>query len=211
VVVKTLTIPQPPSQQSLAALRVLLENYPTTGGAGASGINFFPVPGENNAANRRDILILKSVSDALKLLASPEFAPAFGGSTNLADYRWGKLHRITFNHFLGALFTPGSGVGPLPPAVPGLPGIAKSGGLSTVDAATHDARAATVNGFMFSSGPNRRYVGEARPDGFQGRSSLPGGVSGVPGNPLAFNLLEMWLTNSTFPVLNDTGPKIPFQ
>ena len=27
------------------------------------------------------------------LLASNEFAPAFGGSTNLEDYRWGKLHQ----------------------------------------------------------------------------------------------------------------------
>lgn len=210
-VVKQLTIPLPPSQQSLAALRVLLENFSTNGGAGTSGVNFFNVPGVTDPAERRDILILKSVADSLGLLASAGFAPAFGGSTNQADYRWGKLHRITFDHFLGALFTPGSGVGPLPPAVPGLPGIAKSGGLSTVDAATHDARAATVNGFMFSSGPNRRYVGEARPDGFQGRSSLPGGVSGVPGNPFAFNLLEMWLTNSSFPVVNDTGPRIPFQ
>ena len=210
-VVKQLTIPQPPSQQSLSALRFLLENFSKSGGAGASGVNFFNVPGVADPAERRDILILKSVADSLKLLAGPELAAAFGGSTNQADYRWGKLHRITFNHLLGALFTPGSGVGPLPPAVPGLPGVAKSGGLSTVDAATHNARAATVNGFMFSSGPNRRYVGEARPDGFQGRSSLPGGVSGIPGNPFAFNLLEMWLTNSSFPVLNDTGPRIPFR
>ncbi|HYM61434.1 MAG TPA: penicillin acylase family protein [Thermoanaerobaculia bacterium] len=211
VVLKQLTVPLPPQQQALTALRTLLENYAKTGGTGASGVNFFNVPGVSDAAERRDILILKSVADTLKLLASSDFALAFGGSTNMADYRWGKLHRITFNHLFNGLETPGSGVGPLPPAVPTLAGISKSGGLSTVDAATHDVRAAGVNSFMFSSGPNRRYVGEAQPDGFHGRSSLPGGVSGVPGSPFFSNLLPMWLSNSSFPVLNDTSPHIPWQ
>ena len=31
-------------------------------------------------------------------LAGPSFAPAFGGSPAQNDYRWGKLHRIVFEH-----------------------------------------------------------------------------------------------------------------
>jgi penicillin amidase len=49
----------------------------------------------------RDIAVLGALKSALDLTTSPAFAPAFGGSTNLGDYRWGKLHRIVFEHPLG--------------------------------------------------------------------------------------------------------------
>ena len=61
-----------------------------------------PGVGDQNVA--RDIILLECLQDALDLLASAEFAPAFGNSTDLADYRWGKLHRIVFGHFLGGPF-----------------------------------------------------------------------------------------------------------
>jgi penicillin G amidase len=210
-VLKTLTVPVPPSQQTLSALRFQLENFSTTGGRGTSGLNFFNVPGVNDAAARRDILILKSVADAMTMLASDEFALAFNKSTNLSDYRWGKLHRIVFSHLLGNLFSPGAIAGPPPlPSLLNLPGIATDGGMSTVDAATHDARANTINGFMFSSGPNRRFVGNMQKGLVQGQSSLPGGVSGDPRSPWFTNLLLPWLTNDTFPVIPDTFPRIPW-
>ena len=82
--------------------------------------------------------------------------------------------------------------------------------MSTVDAATHDARATTVDGFMFTSGPNRRYVGNMQSRFVQGVSSLPGGVSGDPRSPWFTNLLLLWLTNDTFPVIPDTFPRIPW-
>jgi len=96
------------------------------------------------------------------------------------------------------------------PSLPNLPGIATDGGMSTVDAATHDARANSVNGFMFVSGPNRRYVGNMQSGLVQGQSSLPGGVSGDPRSPWFTNLLMQWLTNDTFAVLPDTFPRIPW-
>jgi len=182
-VLSALTVPLPPAQQELAALRFQLENYATTGGKGASGLNFFNVPSVTDAAARRDIVILKSLGDALTMLTSDAFAPAFNKSANLSDYRWGKLHRVVFSHLMGqALFSPGALFGlPPQPSVANLPGVSVDGGFSTVDAATHDARASSVNGFMFGSGPNRRYVGEMSRDGIQGQSSL----------------LMLWLTKDT--------------
>ena len=211
VVLKTLTVPLPPQQQTLSALRFQLENFSTTGGRGASGLSFFNVPMVNDAAARRDILILKSVADAVQMLASDEFAPAFNKSTNLTDYRWGKLHRVVFAHVMGNLYSPGAPFGQPPlPSVVNLPGVARQGGMSTVDAATHNARANTLNGFMFTSGPNRRYVGDMSKFGPIGQSALPGGVSGDPRSPWFTNLLMQWLVNDTFPVVPDSFPRIPW-
>jgi penicillin G amidase len=211
-VLTAMTVPLPPSQQALSELRFQLENYATTGGKGASGVTFFNAPGITDAAARRDAVILKSLVDGLAMLSSDSFAPAFNKSTNLGDYRWGKLHRVVFTHLMGsALFSPGAQFGQPPlPSVPGLPGVSVDGGFSTIDAATHNARASTVNGFMFTSGPNRRYVGDMRKDGVQGQSSLPGGVSGIQTSPWYTNLLMLWLTNDTFAVTPDRTPVIPF-
>jgi penicillin amidase len=210
VTLKTLMLPLPPQQQELSALRFQLENYSTTGGRGASGVPFFNVPMVNDAAARRDILILKSIADGMTMLASDEFAPAFNKSANLSDYRWGKLHRVVFAHLMGNLYSPGAPFGQPPlPSLVNLPGIATDGGMSTVDAATHNARANTVNGFMFTSGPNRRYVGDMNRVPI-GVSSLPGGVSGDPRSPWFTNLLMQWLTNDTFPVIPDSFPRIPW-
>ena len=64
----------------MTALRRLLAGS----GTGASGIVFLAGP------SARDTAILQALRSALDLAASPAFAPAFGGSTNLADYRWGS-------------------------------------------------------------------------------------------------------------------------
>ena len=51
---------------------------------------------------------------------------------------------------------------------------------------------------MFSSGPSNRSVHEGAPWGMHGVSSLPGGVSGVPGSPFYANLLTDWLRNNAY-------------
>ncbi len=210
-VMDTLTVPLPPDQQELSALRYQLDDFATTGGSGASGVNFFNVPGISDPATRRDILILKSIGDAMAMFSSDAFAPAFNNSTNIMDYRWGKIHRVVFSHLLGNLYSPGASYGQPPlPSVLGLEGVARQGGFSTVDAATHDARATTPDGFMFGSGPNRRYVGEMVPGAVHGQASLPGGVSGDPRSPWFTNLLMQWLVNGAFPVVPDTSPVIPW-
>ena len=184
----------------------LAQTWDLVAGVGVSGIDFFAHGAGATAPERRDSLIRQSLQDALDLLASDEFAPAFGNSTDQDDYRWGRLHRIVLDHPLGGPFSiPPAGGGFLPATHGTLPGIPVDGGFGVVDASSHSARADGVNEFMFGSGPVRRYVG--RPgvgDGsIEGWTSMPGGESGVVGNPFYFNLLPRWLTNDVYPMLHE--------
>jgi penicillin G amidase len=189
------SLPKPGSQLTMTALQGLLER--AVPGVGASGINFFNVPGVASAEDRRDILVLKSLADGLARLAGPPFAAAFGGSTNQSDYRWGKLHRIVLNHPLGGAFNVPT-INPLGNALPGFP---TDGGFGTVDVANHDPRADGANEFMFRNGPVNRFVAEAGQHGVRAESAWPGGTSGVPGNEFYTNLLPGYLTNDTVPLL----------
>jgi penicillin amidase len=189
----------------LTALKNLFDNFPTLAGVGISGIDFFEVPGVAAATDRRDIVILRSLRSALDLLASPAFADAFAGSTNQADYRWGRLHRLVLTHPLGGPFNipPAGGAFPQSLANPALPGISVDGGLHTIDLGNHPINRDNSNGFMFAGGPAHRYVGALKIFGVDAVSSLPGGSSGVPGNQFYVNLLPRWLTNETFPLRTD--------
>ena len=191
----------PSSSGSVKALRNLLDNFDTNQGIGASGLNFFDVPGLADADDRRDFLLLQSLVDALDLLAGPNFSAAFGGSTDQEDYRWGRLHRIVFDNPLGGPFNipPAAGI---PPSFPDLDGVATDGGFGVVDASSHSAYADNSERFRFGSGPNRRYVGElgTKAGSIRGETILPGGNSGVLGSPFYGNLLPRWLTNDTYDV-----------
>jgi penicillin amidase len=193
-------LPEPGSDEAMKALRTLLLRFDERHGVGESGIDFFAVPGLSDAADRRDLLLLKSVSDALGLLAGPSFDAAFHGSTDQGDYRWGKLHRVTFDAVLGAPWStpPAGGVFTAP--LPGLQGIPTDGGFNTVDASSHGARADSVNEFTFGGGPVRRFVAQPRPGGMAAVSALPGGTSETLGSPYYVNLLPRWLTNDTYQV-----------
>jgi penicillin G amidase len=184
----------PSGDQAMTALRRLLAGS----GTGASGIVFHSGPAD------RDMKILQALRNALDLAASPGFAAAFGGSTNLADYRWGKLHRIIFRHTLGGEFSipPGAGFSDLGA---GLSGVATDGGFGVVDASSHSARASTVNGFMFDGGPNRRFVAEARRSHPHAVQVIPGGESGNPSGPWFGNQLDLWLTNDYHPATTVRG------
>jgi penicillin amidase len=186
-----LGLPSPDDEQSMTALRHLLDTFDSSNGFGISGINFFDVPGITDPANRRDYVILMSLADTLSLLASEDFADAFAGLSDQEEYRWGLLHRLVLAHPLGRAFS-------IPPQ-PGL-GFAVDGGFGTVDAGTHILRVTTSEDFGFPEGPTRRYVGEvgAGKGSIVAESSLPGGTSGVPGDPFQANLLFHWLTNDTY-------------
>ena len=195
-------LPTPPGQQAMTALRNLFDRFPAAHGVGASGIDFFTVPGlAASPEDRRDLLVLQSLSGALDLLAGPAFEPAFHGSTRQEDYRWGKLHRIVFSHPLGGPFDVPPAFGEFPAPLAGLAGIPTDGGFGVVDASSHDPRAASADGFMFSSGPSNRLVVElSRGPRKRAESVWPGGVSAVPGSPGYLNLLPLWLTNDTVPL-----------
>jgi penicillin amidase len=191
----------PPVDQMLVALRRRLDTFATSHGVGASGLSFFDAPGVTLGPEaERDLVILASLHDALELAASPAFAAAFAGSRRQDDYRWGKLHRITFSHSLGGPFSipPGAGFTDL---APGLPGVATDGAYETVDAAHHDPRGEVPDAFMFGQGPARRFIGEARPHGILATQVIPGGASGDPAHPWFGNQLGLWLTNDSHPAL----------
>src|SRR6267378_3899298 len=186
-------LPAPGDMDSLAALRNLLDHFAANGGIGASGVNFFAVGGIASAPDRRDFVILRSLRAGLDLLATP----AFFGSANQNDYRWGRLHRIVFAHPLDSVFSIPPAGGAFPAPLAGVRGIPTDGGFQTVDASTHNARGQTADDFMFRDGPAHRTVVEARAGAMRAESIWPGGTSGVLGSPYYFQFLERWLTNET--------------
>lgn len=193
-------VPQPGSDEAMKALKTLLLRFDARHGVGVSGLDFYAVPGVTDPADRRDVLLLSSVAGALELLAGDAFAPAFGRSTRQDDYRWGRLHRVTFDAVLGAPWSTPPAGGAFPAPLPGLDGIPTDGGFNTVDASSHSARADSVNEFMFGGGPVRRFVASPTRHGMRADSALPGGTSENLGSPYYLNLLPQWLTNETYPV-----------
>jgi penicillin G amidase len=187
------SVPLPRPEQAMVALRRLLAGD----GTGASGIDFF-------AGQDGETLILRALRNALDLAASPAFADAFGGSTNLADYRWGKLHRKVFGHPLGGPFSipPGAGFSDVGP---GLPGVATDGGFAVVDASSHNPRASGLNSFMFGSAPGRRFVAEAFNSHPHAVQVIPGGESGNPAGRWFGNQLGLWLTDDYHPATTVRG------
>src|SRR5262245_2795075 len=165
------------ADEALKALHHLLVADPYTGIA-AAGIDWIPEPAALSAEQRRDLALLRALRDALDALASPAFAPAFAQSTNQNDYRWGKLHRIVFDH----LFDPSKSIPPqggFSHLSPLLRGIARDGGMEVVNASGYSSRSIGLDSFMFGSGPVRRYVGRADADAIVAVNAVPGGPSGI--------------------------------
>ncbi|HEV3455959.1 MAG TPA: penicillin acylase family protein, partial [Thermoanaerobaculia bacterium] len=187
----------PDDEHALRALKELLAGFPNNHGYGHSGLFFFEGagPGLPTPEDSRDLLILQCVRLALDQLAGGAFADAFPTPRNLNSLRWGRLHRIVFQHLLGGPFDiPGAGdFGDLAPK---LPGVAKAGGFETIDAASFGIRVTGENDFMFGSGPARRFIGELVPGTIDAHEIIPGGESGVVGSPLRANQLGAWLTDS---------------
>ena len=187
------------SGDALKALHHLLSQAPFTG-VGASGVDFFPEPAALPAASRRDLAVLTALRDALDALASDTYAAAFANSTNQDDYRWGKLHRKTFNHELGGAFS-------LPPyagfedLAPDLLGLSRDGGYEVVNASGYSASADGPNSFRFGGGPVRRYVGMANfPSSEIGDVVGYNAMPSVVGDPPNTTQLRFWLTGDQHPV-----------
>lgn len=184
-------LPKPNNDETVKAVVHLLQSFKTNQGVGASGINFFAVPGLEGAPAplRRDLVILKSLSDTLNLLSSDAFASAFKHSKSLEDYRWGLLHKVTFKHLLGGPFN-----------IPQSGGFSTDGGYRVVDRSDFNVRADSADGYTFSHGPSRRYVAELRPDGIQAFEVIPGGESGVLGSAHYGDQVKTWLANGYHPL-----------
>jgi len=191
----------PGNNEAVSALAFHLRGFGTRRGTGVSGVNFFQVANAPSPEAARDFLLLRALRDAIALYQGESFAAAFNRSSNLDDYRWGRLHRIVFDHPLGGPFNlpDTAGTYGFTNLSPQLPGVARPGGYEVLDASGHGVRANSVNGFMFGSGPARRFVGEMT-DGFTPSQILPGGQSGVLGSPRYASQLGRWLTNRYKPM-----------
>ncbi len=192
-----LGVPGVGSRDALKATYHLVSSTPFTG-VGASGVDFFPEPANATAEERRDIALLGALRAALDALSSDDFADAFANSTSQSDYRWGMLHRITFDHPLGGAFS-------IPPAAgfedlaPELTGLSRDGGFEVVNASGFSARADDEDSFKFGGGPVRRYVGTTglrfgRWGRVLGFNVIAGGASGDPLDPDYATQLPDWLT-----------------
>ncbi len=194
---------KPGSKFSINAFKHMLDSFESNQGYGASGINFFTNPQAPTREDARDYVILASLKQALDNMAGEDFAAAFGNSTDLQDYRWGKLHRITFSHVLGDSLSVPNGLFGLA-TIDGLPGVARSGGYQVLDASGHSVRADSSNEFMFAHGPARRFVAEVTPLGIAAEQIIPGGQSGVITSGANYvNQLFFWLVNGYLPLLTD--------
>jgi penicillin amidase len=195
----------PDDDHALRALEELLAGFPGHQGIGHSGLDFFAGTrgAVATAADARDLAILLSLRQALDQAAGPQFADAFPNPGHQQTLRWGRLHRIVFGHLLGGPFDipPGGGGGVSSDLAPGLPGVARSGGFETIDAASFGIRVAGENSCMFGSGPARRFLGELAPGAIAAQEIIPGGESGVIGSPLRANQLGRWLTDRYHPLL----------
>ena len=189
------------TSEGLRGLIRLLTRMPFTG-VGVSGINFFDDTSVAlSAANERDIILVKSLQDALTLLAGAGFAPAFANSTNVDDYLWGKVHYVIFNSFidgdLNGTLIPGGGVYSIPPqpAVGFPPGAPADGARFTVDVANFGLRPTSATGLSFGSGANRRSVVEMASGAVVAKNVIPGGEDGVVGHPHYGDQVNLWLGN----------------
>ncbi|HEY8497910.1 MAG TPA: penicillin acylase family protein, partial [Limnochordales bacterium] len=185
-------LPRPDGSMALRAILYHLEHFDRTGGR-AAGLALFDAPGGDlGPADERDVILLASVEEAVRLLKGP-MAGAFGQVRSLRDLRWGMLHRLVLQDLLGR---------PMPEAAGGTGGIPVDGGFEVVDASGFDPRADTPESFRFSTGPSVRFVVQMKPDGAETYLALPWGSlppappEGSGGAPQAGGgLLPLWLAN----------------
>jgi len=185
--------------------KFLLDAFPVLGGHGASGLNFFAVPGAPDAASARDYVLLKSLRDALDQLKGNSFAAAFGNSSDQSTYHWGALHRFVLKHPLGGPFNlPGPNPYGFTDLAANLPGLARDSAYETVNPGGGTIRASGVNDFMFSgaTAPGRRFVGEMSSP-ISAVEVIPGGESAVLGDPNYASQLLSWLTGAYHPLVVD--------
>lgn len=195
---RTLTQAGLPTTYSLQPLHHMLDTFDVQQGVGASGLDFFAVPGVTAAEDRRDVVLLRSLAIALSRLSGPEFESAFARSPNQDEYRWGRLHRLVLEHPLGGALSIPPAAGAFPAPLASLPGIPVDGGINSVDVGPNSGRLSSPEGFVFTAGPSHRTVYTVAGGRMRAWTSLPGGTSGSVASSSYLDLLPAWLTNDAF-------------
>ena len=195
-------LPRPDGSTALRVVLHHLEHFDRTGGVGAAGLALFDAPGlELSPADERDLILLVSLEDALRLLRGP-LASAFGGVRTLRDLRWGMLHRLVRLDLIGrpvaeqASAEATTGVRP--------PGTPVDGGFEVVDASGYDPRASSAAGFRFTTGPSVRLIVQMRPGAVTTYLAWPDGPvppavppdpSAPAASPAVPGVMGAWLAN----------------
>ncbi|NLG68878.1 MAG: penicillin acylase family protein, partial [Firmicutes bacterium] len=178
-------LPRPDGSTALRVVLHHLEHFDRTGGVGAAGLALFDAPGlELSPADERDLILLVSLEDALRLLRGP-LASAFGGVRTLRDLRWGMLHRLVRLDPIGRPVEEQASAEAATRIRP--PGTPVDGGFEVVDASGYDPRASSAAGFRFTSGPSVRLIVQMRPGAVTTYMAWPGGPvpPAVPPDPAA--------------------------
>ena len=108
------------------------------------------------------------------------------GSMKAKDWRWGRIHTVTFSSFFAQAGITNYDHGP----------FANDGGYLTVDVANPKGRSGNFDGeFGQPNGPSMRVIFEAKGDGIEGRFQLPGGQDNARESSYYGSLIDEWLAN----------------
>ena len=110
---------------------------------------------------------------------------------NAAAYRWGDAHLLRLDHSLGGMKFFGSLMGF------GRQDIPVGGDAFTVNALSYTGR---FPPFGATHGASQRHVVDLADLDGAGGFILPGGESGFPGSPHAFDQLPLWMEGSLVPI-----------
>ncbi len=140
----------------------------------------------------REEVISESLDQALDYLQGGNGFNA----TDMSQWRWGKLHTVTFEHPALSMFN-----------IPPEGGFPRGGTNFTVDPGVHGNRPPDQEGkidFSYGGGPVMRMVVELRPGAIKGENVIPGGESGNPPlveeSPHFDDQAELWVNNKTHPM-----------
>jgi len=141
----------------------------------------------------KEEILLKSLSDAIDYIKNECGTRIACDPDDMNTWRWGLFHLKKFGHPLYDDFSGNA--------------YENDGGFSVVDASDFgymsggDIHHAP---FYQGGGPSMRHVVELVPGAVRARNALPGGESGIPGNPHFRDQLNMWLSNGETDVWNST-------
>ncbi len=157
-------------------------------------LRVFDAPGElnNGDAYFDDVTTDASVETAddivtAELQATADRLNGLFGSTTPDDWRWGRIHTVTFSSLFASAGIHTYDNGP----------FVNDGGLWSVDVAnpTGDSNGFD-NKYFHTNGPSLRVVFQATDNGIEGTFQLPGGQDNHRDSQFYGSLVDSWLSNT---------------
>lgn len=132
---------------------------------------------KTDAAETKEMILARSLDGAVD-----ELTKQFG--EDMAEWKWGRLHKLTLGHELGGRFN----IGP----------FEVDGAVDTVDNAGFGLMGGDFN---FGGGPSLRMTVELTPGAVRGENVIPGGQQSKIGAPHYSDQMTLWLENKAHPML----------